>query len=86
MAAQVLGKPLAQYEKDYKEKKSLGSGAQGAVVLVKSKRGLGKVFAAKKQIKVDNSDFQSMKREQEMLMKMNHRNIVRLEDSYEDTK
>ena len=42
------------------------------------------MFAAKKQSRFEKSDFQSMKREQEMLKKMEHLNIVRLIDSYED--
>ena len=86
----IFGKPLDQYKKDYKEKRHLGKGAQGVVVLVKSiqnKEETGEMFAAKRQIDFEDSRcFENMKREQEMLMKMDHPNIVRMVDSYENAK
>ena len=70
----------------YREVKHLNTGGMGSVVLVK-RRADGQKFAAKKQIKNNKADYDIAKEELVMYQKVDHPNIVRLEESfYSDDK
>ena len=61
--------------------KHLGTGGFGSVFLAE-RRSDKKKFAAKKQKRTNPADFKNFLAELRMLQKMDHPNIVRLEESF----
>jgi len=74
-----FGKPLALYEKEFRELKKLGVGGQGNVFLVE-RISDNSFFAAKKY--QSSHQFHRAKDEFELLQKMRHDNIVSLEECF----
>ena len=75
----AMGQPFDQYERQYEEKRLLGQGGMGKVMLVMRKDS-GQYFAAKQQL--DSRHFDSAKEELQMLQKLKHPNIVNCVDSF----
>ena len=76
---QAMGKPFERYEQEYEEKRLLGKGGMGKVMLVKQKE-THEFFAAKQQL--DSKHFDAAREELLLLQKLKHPNIVNCVDSF----
>ena len=74
-----MGKPFDKYEDEYEEKRLLGLGGFGKVMLVKRKED-DEYFASKQQL--DTKHFDSAKAELQLLQKLKHPHIVNCVDSF----